>query len=378
MRVVLTVLLTLHGAMHVLGFLKWSRLASVPQLGGRTLVSFSGTGERVFAAAWLGVLLALLSAAVLRIVRDDSWWVLALGGVLISQCLIVLVWQDAKFGTIANVLILVPIVIAAAHARFSRQVDAEIRALFAEFSAPASVVGRAELEHLPAPVRRWLEASGVVGREPIRSVRLKQLGDLRTSPDAAWMPARAEQYFSVPSPAFVWRVDATMMHVLPIVGRDKYVAGHGNMLIKAASIVSVVDAADEKIDHGSMLRFLGEIVWFPAAASSPYIAWEPIDASSAKGTMRHEGSTASAVFRFDERGRVLGMHAERYLGGGTDAKLTPWLVSCSEWQIFEGIEVPSRGDVGWKLASGYFSYYRWEILDLQFNRPALYGEATKG
>lgn len=373
-RSALTALLVLHGAIHVLGFLAWSKLAPVPQLSGRTLVSFSKMGERIFALAWLLSLLVFLAAAVLRVVRHDAWWVLALGAVVLSQSLIVLAWPDAKFGTLANALILVPTIIAAAQARFGHHIDAEVRALYAAKPAVASVVERAELDALPAPVRRWLENAGVVGRERVQSVRLKQRGELRTRPDAAFMPARAEQYFSVDPPAFIWRVDATMLGIVPIAGRDRYVAGRGNMLIKAASLVNVVDAADEKIDHGSMLRFVGEMVWFPAAALSSYITWQPIDDTRAQATMRYAGLTASATLSFDPRGRVVGMQAERYLGGGADAKLTPWLVTCSEWRRFEGIEVPSKGDVGWELESGYFSYYRWEILDLQFNRREPYRE----
>ena len=72
-------------------------------------------------------------------------------------------------------------------------------------------------------------------------------------------------------PEFIWRVRVQMMHVLPVAGRDSYVDGRGRMLIKLGSVVPVVDAADEKIDQGALLRFLGEIVWFPAAALSPYI-----------------------------------------------------------------------------------------------------------
>jgi hypothetical protein len=186
------------------------------------------------------------------------------------------------------------------------------------------------------------------------------------------MPARAEQYFSVDPPGFVWVVDTTAMGIIPVAGRDKYVRGHGNMLIKAASLVNLVNAADPKIDQGSMLRFLGEIIWFPSAALSSKIGWEPIDATSARATLSDGRTSVSAVFSFDERGRVLGLRAERYLGGGAEAKLTPWVVSCSEWRTFEGIQVPSRGDVGWILSSGTFSYYRWEITDLQFNRLGPY------
>src|SRR5690606_37183684 len=106
--------------------------------------------------------------------------------------------------------------------------------------------------------------------------------------------------------------------------------------------------------------------------TSPYVAWEAIDDTRAKATMRAGGLEASAVFTFDAQGRVVGLRAERYLGGGAEAALTPWVVSCSEYRRFEGVGVPSRGEVGWELASGYFAYYRWEILEVQFDRAGLY------
>ena len=377
MRNAVTVLLALHGANHFLGFLKWSKLATLAQLSGRTLVPLSPADERVFALLWLGAVVALLAAAALRVIQHALWWTLALGGALLSQCLVTFSWHDAKFGTFANMLILVPVLIAAAHARFSGQIDLEIRTLLAEpSSSPRAVVEPSELQDLPVRVRRWLEASGVVGRERIRTVRLKQRGELRTSLDGAWLPAQAEQYFSVDPPGFVWRVDATMRGILPVAGRDKYARGRGHMLIKAASMMTLVDAADQKIDQGSMLRFLTEMIWFPSAAISPYISWDPIDATRARATMRYGDLTASAVFTFNARGRVLGMHAERYLGGGADAKLTPWVVSCSEWRMFQSVEIPTRGEVSWKLASGNFTYYRWEILDVEFNRTDLYREGV--
>jgi hypothetical protein len=53
-----------------------------------------------------------------------------------------------------------------------------------------------------------------------------------------------------------------------------------------------------------MLRFLGEIVWFPSAALSPILTWEAIDGTSARATMRHGGLVESAVFAFSDEGRV--------------------------------------------------------------------------
>ena len=210
--------------------------------------------------------------------------------------------------------------------------------------------------------------SGVVARPRASVVRLHQRGEIRTKVDAPWMPARAEQYFSIEPPAFVWKVDATMLRVLPIAGRDRYAGGHGEMLIKAGALVNVVNASDAAIDLGAMLRYLAEIIWFPSAALGPHVSWEPMDASHARATMRDAGRVARAVFTFDAHGRAVRFDAERPLGGGPDARLTPWFGASSQWRTFEGIEVPTRGEVGWQLPAGPFIYYRWEILDVEFNR----------
>jgi hypothetical protein len=367
MGVLITALLALHGVLHLLGFAKWSRLAAVTQLSGRLLVPLGNTGERVFAAGWLAAFVLLLSAAALRAARPDLWWAVALAGVFVSQGLILVAWPDAKAGTVANVIILLPVIAAAAHARFEKRVDAEAVALLAQAKGDTRVVTQDELRTLPEPVAKWLEASGVVGRPRAATVRLHQRGEIRTKPDAPWMSARAEQYFSIDPPGFVWKVDATMMRAVPIAGRDRYVDGHGQMLIKAASLVNVVEAADEAIDLGAMLRYLAEVIWFPSAALKPYISWEPIDVTHARATIRYAGRSAPAVFTFDGRGRAVRFDAERPLGGGKDAKLTPWFGASSEWRTFEGIEVPTRGEVGWQLPSETFIYYRWEILDVEFN-----------
>jgi hypothetical protein len=114
------------------------------------------------------------------------------------------------------------------------------------------------------------------------------------------MPATAEQWFTVEPPAFIWQVDARLFGALPIVGRDLFAHGHGEMRIKAAALVTIVNASDAKIDHGALLRFLGEMVWFPSAAVQPYVTWKAIDATSAHATIQQGELTATAVFEFDE------------------------------------------------------------------------------
>jgi hypothetical protein len=200
---------------------------------------------------------------------------------------------------------------------------------------------------------------------------LHQRGQLRTAPDQAWMPARAEQHFTVDPPGFVWAVDVRMARALPVVGRDTYEGGRGRMLIKAGGLVTVADGQGPATDQGTMLRYLGEIVWFPTAAQSPHVRWEPVDDHTARATMSYAGVTATANFTFDERGRMVRMTADRYMGAGADAQLTRWEVVAEAWEPRGGVLMPVRGVVSWHLPAGRFDYYRWEITDLEFDPPAL-------
>jgi hypothetical protein len=265
--------------------------------------------------------------------------------------------------------------VAAATRRFHRRIDAEARALLAGARESGHrLVEAQDVERLPAPVRRWLEVSGAVGRARAATVRLKQRGEMRTAADKPWMPVAAEQYFTVDPPGFLWRVDAKMLHVLPIAGRDRYAGGRGNMLIKLGSVLTVADGAGAEIDQGAMLRYLGEIVWFPSAALSETITWEAVGDHCARATMRHAGVTVSAMFAFDERGRFASLTARRYMSASGGPRLETWVIPATDWRTIRGIEMPVRGNAIWKLAGGDFDYYRWEILDVEVNQPALYAD----
>jgi len=279
-------------------------------------------------------------------------------------------------GLLVVVMLAVALVVAATR-RFQHRIHGEERAVLSSARASAApIVEARDLDGLPAPVRRWLTVSGVVGHARASTVRLRQRGEFRTAPDKPWMPVTAEQYYSVDPPGFVWSVRARMMHAFPIAGRDRYADGHGHILIKLASVIPVADGAGPEVDQGALLRYLGEIVWFPSAALGDTITWQAIDERSARATMSYGGVTASMVFGFDERGRVATQTADRYMSTENGPRLERWFIPVTQWRKFCGVEVPVRGNAIWKLPSGDFDYYRWEILDLQIN-PTATGEGSK-
>jgi hypothetical protein len=377
MRIVVAALLAVHGAIHFIGFAKWARVADIPEVRGTALVLLGPVWQGLFAVAWLLAGLLCLSAMFLRLTRNSAWWPIALTAILLSQTLVVAVWADAKWGTLANLAVALAVALAAARDSFRAKIEDQVDALLSlPRRSPPMLVQPSDLSQLPPPVRRWLNRAQVVGTWRPHTVRLKQRGLLRAAKDGRWMPAQATQYFNVDDPGFVWRVDARMLGFLPIAGRDSYRDGVGRMTIKLASLVGLVDEHDARIAEGALLRFLGEIVWFPAAALHHALTWEAIDAQRARATLRDGALSVTAVFVFDDEGRVVGIEANRYFGGGADARRMRWVVRCTAWDLVRGVEIPTAGEVSWLLPDGPFPYYQWEILDVEADHPELYSEES--
>lgn len=276
-------------------------------------------------------------------------------------------------GILAAMAFLAAIAAFTANMLFSRNVKKEVRELFNGTGKNKNeIIGRADFEGLPLCIQKWLEYSQVLGKERIRTVRLKQKGAMRLAAGKPWMPAEAEQYFTVAEPGFVWKTRVKMAPLVYFAGRDRYYEGKGNMLIKLLSLITVVDARGKELDQGTLLRYLGETVWFPTAALSDYITWEGIDLHSARAVMRYGGVTAAAVFKFNDKGEVINFVCERYRTVGDQYILETYAVPMKDYKEFNGIRIPTKGEAVWKLKTGDFSYYQLEITDIEYNLPAVY------
>lgn len=227
------------------------------------------------------------------------------------------------FGLVVSILASTITILFIANLIFRQRVKEEVTSLFKNAESKKEVVTSADIEKLPPAVKRWLTNAGVVGKERVRTVCLKQRGLIRMKQDAPWMEGVAEQYFTVNPPGFIWIPKFRLTPFLFFTGRDRYVAGQGKMTIKLLSLITVVDAGGKEIDQGAMVRYLGEMAWFPTAALSGYVKWEGIDDTSARATMNYGGMTASAVFRFSETGDVVEFNAQRYMGSTIETWSVP-------------------------------------------------------
>lgn len=194
---------------------------------------------------------------------------------------------------------------------------------------------------------------------------------MRLAEDKPWVPVRAEQYFIPDQPGFIWKADIRLAPFIHISGRDKYGDARGNMLIRVLSMFTVADSSGPEIDQGTMLRYLAETIWFPSAALNDYIIWKNIDENNAEATMTYGDISSTAVFTFNSEGDPTHFEAEHYGEfGGT--RLDTWAIPLKSYREFEGVRVPTEGEVTWKLDAGDFNWFNFKVTEIEYDNPHPY------
>jgi len=361
MRIAFILIIGTHSIIHLFGFLKAFEFSEFKAL--------TQSISKPMGIIWLITFCLFILTLLLFIFKSSNWFIFGISAVVISQLLVLLHWHDAKFGTLLNITILIISIVAFAKFNFNKKINTERAFMHTkiELNKNNSEVNKT-IENLPIAVQKWFQYSGIQKSKPIQSVSLKQEALMKMKPNQKeWYKANAEQYFTIQPPAFNWSVQLTMNPLMNIIGRDKFEDGKGEMLIKLWSIFPIVDAKEnQKINQGTLQRFLAEIVWFPSAALSPYITWKHIDEKSAKATINYKGTTGSGIFYFKDSGEFLKFSAMRYKDIEKDSKLMEWTVESLKTKEFNSIKIPSELKATWKLEDGDWTWLKLKITDIKY------------
>jgi hypothetical protein len=281
-------------------------------------------------------------------------------------------WWKSTLIVLGSIVILIIASVTVDNMGFKKRVNSEIAELFSMVTEKGTrVITEEDIKGLPEPLQRYFRYTGVLGKENIIAVRLKQRGFFRQG-YRPWMPFEAEQYYTTDPPGFIWAVRMKALPFFSIKGRDMYYEGKGNMLIKLPPFIKIADARGDEINQGTLLRFLNEMMWFPTAYLSEYIQWEAIDSTSARATMSYGGVTASAIIYFNEKGEMTDFVARRYMSVDGGYSLETWSTPIKEYREINGIRLPVKGEGVWKLSSGDFTYISLEVTDIEYNNPSPY------
>jgi hypothetical protein len=364
MRWMFAGLIVLHGLIHVAGFAKAFGLAELPQL--------TQPISRSVGVVWLAAALGLVVTALLLIGQARVWWMAGLAVALLSQGVIIASWSDARFGTIANALLLTGVAYGFASQgplSFRAEYRREVRARLSNMPA-MPVLTEADLGPLPEPVRRYLRVTGAVGQPRVHHIRVSWRGRIRQSPDDPWMPFVAEQYSFPAEPSRFFLMDATRSG-LPVDVFHAFRGQSATMRVRLLSLVRMVDASGPELTRAETVTLLNDLCLLaPAALIDPGIAWEPLDSRSVRARYTVGPNTVGAVLSFNEAGELVDFVSDDRLAASPDGERfirQRWSTPVHDYRGFGPLRLMARGEGRWHPPDGEFAYLEIELLDVDTN-----------
>jgi hypothetical protein len=363
MKAILIILMTIHGLLHLMGFLKGIRLKDFPHIKSH----ISGI-QGVF---WFFTHVIIMSAMMLYFSEKPYWWIGGIAGVALSQIMIITIWKDAKWGTLLNIIIFGGAMVAYGEQKFEENFVSLTDSFYKTIRVPGEKgISSSDIQELPYPVRNWINRSGILQKDKIVTCRIKQKGAMKLKADQKdWIKTSSEQHFRITEPGFIWKVEMKYLGILPMMGVDYWKDGKASLKTELLNLFSLVEEAGDKMDQASMQRYLAETIWFPAAAVSPYIKWTGIDSLNAKAEMNYKGIKAEGQFTFNKKGEFVKFTAQRFKDNKANAERFPWVVEATDYTTMNGVWVPIELSIKWKLPEGDFIWYKIHISQIDYNLP---------
>ncbi|HET9371481.1 MAG TPA: DUF6544 family protein [Vicinamibacterales bacterium] len=353
MLLLLAILLVFHGFIHLMGVAKAFGLVDLPEL---TQPITPAVG-----LLWLAAALLFFSTGTAIFVWPRLWWMLGAAGIVVSTAAIALAWSDARWGTIANLLIGIAVVGGFAwygprslHAEY---VDAVAAALADR--REAAVVTAADVAHLPDLVRRYLTVTGAIGRPKVTNFRARMHGRIRGAVDEPWMTFSAEQHNFYERRQRLFYMTASRSG-LPVQGLHRYADASASMRIRIAGLVPIMKLEGDEMTRTETVTLFNDMcLMAPETLIDPALEWSPIDASTVQATFTNAGHTIRAFLAFAEDGRLVNFWSDdrrRASADGSELLAARWSTPIAEYRSFEGRWLPATGTGRWSAPSTDFAY----------------------
>jgi hypothetical protein len=222
---------------------------------------------------------------------------------------------------------------------------------------------KSQLISLPEPVQRYFNYCLKEGQFYISYARVKHDGQFKANLNKGWMNIKGEQYATTETPGFIWKGTTTLF-----TARDMYIAQQGRLIVTLLSLFNIMDAKGKvQYNSGELLRWLGESVLYPTnLLPSERLKWFPIDSNKAKLTFEYSGLSLYFIITVNNLGEITEMETKRFMD---EANLKTWNIKTTNYKELNDIKIPTNLDVSWRLEHGDFSYAKFYVTHVEYNRP---------
>lgn len=228
-----------------------------------------------------------------------------------------------------------------------------------------------DLSGLPEILQRYLGREAVAGRKRPGAVRIVwKDAALKFNPKGNWTPMECSQINFVGEPVRLVYMRLRFFGFLRLEALDSYLNGKGRMLIRLLKYFKLSDAKGPQMDRSELVTILAETMLIPSYALQKYIGWTIIDPLTIKGTINYKGTRASGLFYFNNDGDILRFETlDRYYTDGKGRfQQVKWIAAITRYQLNGNHKSPSDFSATWKRPEGDYTYFKGEIVSVQFNR----------
>ena len=352
-----------HGLIHFMGFAKAYNCGNITQL---TKEISKPTG-----IVWLVTGFLFLICLALYLLKNQSWAYFGLIAVVVSQSLIIYNLQDAKFGTIANLIILIFVVVGFFQIKFKNEYRNEVKNGFEQTkNLPRTVLSEEIIKNLPEPIKKYIRYAGCLNKPIVHNFRIDFSGKIRSHEKKEWMHLTSEQYNFIPTPTRLFYLDATMKG-LPVAGFHCFKNGIAYMDIRLLSIFKVEFQKGGVMNESETVTFFNDMcVMAPATLIDKRIEWLDVEENKVKASFTSNGITISAWLYFNEKGELVNFTSEDrsvLVANGETVKLK-WSTPLRDYKSINGYKLASYAEAIYAYPDGDFTYATFELKNIGFNK----------
>jgi hypothetical protein len=314
---------------------------------------------------WLLAGLLFIASCFLYFSNKEIWPVLSIAAVVLSQILIITVWKDAKFGTLANVIIMAAAIIGLANTLFENGYKKDVLSAMENNGTGSELISQEDIDHLPPAVQKYLDYVGVVGKPKVYNFKIVFEGEMRDK-GKDWFKFISEQYNFFEHPARMFFMKAKVKG-LPTYAYHAYKEGEAGMQVKILSLFPVVDIKGKEMFPTETVTYFNDLCLFaPAALIDDRIIWETLDEFSAKASFTVDQTSISANLYFNKEGQLINFVSnDRH--SVSEKKAFPFSTPAKDYRNINGFMLPHYGEAIWHYPDGEFIYGKFYLKSIEYN-----------
>jgi hypothetical protein len=358
LKYIFALIMFTHGLIHFVGFAKAYNYGNIIQITKEI--------SKPNGLLWLLAAFLFIAAAVLFLLKKESWFYTAIIAALISQILLITVWKDAKFGTLLNIIILFVSITSWASNQFEMAFKADVKKHITQSHfSNANLLREADIVGLPIPVQKYIRYAGAINKPKVNNIKVVFDGEMRDKgKDFFKFTSVQYNFFDDPTRLFFMKAK---MYGAKVSGYHCYQNARATMQIKLFGLFNIVNVKGNEMNKAETVTVFNDMcLMAPAALIDKRIDWIEIDSLTSKATFTNGSNKISATLYFNELGQLINFISDdRYVIG--EMKQYRFSTPLKDYTQINGRGIWKFGQTIWHYPDGEFVYGKFTLKSIEYN-----------